>query len=140
MFPSISVYDGCMTIKLSDGAIVSQSGVVYSTCLKYKGQAPDYVEDTFGLPGQVICCEGRACGNGAAYLDSWPPHTQVYDVYGGKGIMVMQEVEDKKGAVKQAITRPPPCQRRANAMCTAHSNFLLFIALILALLPTITYN
>ena len=134
MFPSISVYDGCMTILLSDDSIVAQSGVVYSNCLQYQGQAPDYVEQTFGLPGKVVCCEGRACGNGAVYLDSWPAHTQVYDVYGGNGAMVMQEVGDKKGAVNQAITRPPPCRKIANSKAgVLHYAFLLIIALSIVL-------
>merc|ERR1719147_508135 len=34
MFPPVSVYDGCMTIKLMNGTIVAQSGIVYSTCLQ----------------------------------------------------------------------------------------------------------
>ena len=125
MYPAVSVYDGCMTIKLSNGTIVSQSGVVYSNCLQYHGQAPDYVHQVFGLPGQVICCEGRACGNGAVYLDSWPAYTQVYDVYGGKGAMVMREWEDKEGVKKQLIMKPPSCKKEANKTIKCHSTFLL---------------
>ena len=34
MFPALSVYDGCMTIILSNGSIVAQSGVVYDYCLQ----------------------------------------------------------------------------------------------------------
>ena len=33
-FPAMSVYDGCMTILLSNGSIVAQSGVVYDYCLQ----------------------------------------------------------------------------------------------------------
>ena len=135
MFPAVSVYDGCMTIKLSNGTIVAQSGVVYSTCLQYHGQAPDYVHQVFGLPGQVICCEGRACGNGAVYLDSWPPHTQVYDVYGGKGAVVMREEGVQEGAMKQAITKPPSCKHQANNTIKSQSAFII---LIIALLVNIS--
>merc|ERR1719460_1869969 len=51
IFPSESVYDGCMTILLSNGSIVAQSGVVFASC--EQGEAPDYVNDTFGLSGYV---------------------------------------------------------------------------------------
>ena len=34
IFPAMSVYDGCMTIILSNGSIVAQSGVVYDYCLQ----------------------------------------------------------------------------------------------------------
>ena len=36
VYPPASVYDGCMTILLSNGSIVSQSGVVYQHCLEQK--------------------------------------------------------------------------------------------------------
>jgi len=55
---------------------VAQSGVVYETCLEQQGDAPDYVNETFGMKGHVKCCKGRQCGHGAVYLDSWPPVTQ----------------------------------------------------------------
>ena len=42
-----------------------------------KGEAPDYVNETFGMSGLVKCCKGRQCGHGAVYLDTWPPVTQV---------------------------------------------------------------
>ena len=131
IFPGVSVYDGCMTILLSDGTIVAQSGVVYETCLQYEGQAPEYVQETFGLPGQVICCKGRACGNGAVYLDSWPPHTQVYDVYGGKGAMVKPDNEDNEQAMKQAVMSPPTCKKLKNGASIAQYTFLLIIVLLL---------
>ena len=92
IFPAVSVYDGCMTILLSNGSIVAQSGVVYDTCLELQvihmyiypvychvlqGEAPEYVNETFGMSGMVKCCKGRQCGHGAVYLDTWPPVTQV---------------------------------------------------------------
>ena len=46
-----------------------------------KGEAPDYVNETFGMSGLVKCCKGRQCGHGAVYLDTWPPVTQVRQGY-----------------------------------------------------------
>ena len=51
--------------------------VVYDSCLELAGEAPDYVNLTFGLSGFVKCCRGGQCGHGAVYLDTWPSVTQV---------------------------------------------------------------
>ena len=48
---------------------------MFATC--QPGEAPDYVNDTFGQPGHVKCCRGGQCGHGAVYLDTWPSVTQV---------------------------------------------------------------
>ena len=59
LFPDMSAYDGCMTILLDNGTIVSQvrigdtntpdvssqSGVVHSTCLEYKQIASSYIDE-----------------------------------------------------------------------------------------------
>lgn len=60
----------------------------------------------FLAKGHVKCCKGRQCGHGAVYLDSWPPVTQVYDIYGGKGLVVL---DDFGQAVEQS-------QRNRNEM------------------------
>ena len=115
VFPGISLYDGCMSIVLTDGQVVSQSGVVYSTCLEYQGKAPAYVEETFGQPGQVICCQGKACGNGAVYLETWEPHIRVYDVFEGRGVLGAKDEGRKEKVSKKAVTLPPPCRNNINS-------------------------
>ena len=70
IFPAVSVYDGCMTILLSNGSIVAQSGVVYDTCLELQvihvyhthlyiqslqGEAPEYVNETFFKESTTGC-------------------------------------------------------------------------------------
>ena len=117
-----------------------------------KGEAPDYVNETFGMPGLVKCCKGRQCGHGAVYLDTWPPVTQVgqgyhhnfhelllfqvYDIYGGKGIVVLNDVgqvieknqpDDLGGGIKQAVVRPPPCKYSSSFKIT--SNYYTLISI-----------
>ena len=58
---------------------------MFATC--QPGEAPDYVNDTFGQPGHVKCCRGGQCGHGAVYLDTWPSVTQVSGDTGDRGLM-----------------------------------------------------
>ena len=62
VFPDVSPYDGCMTVLLQvimdddgktnwlinsyfqNGTIVSQSGIVHSTCVSYQPKASDYIK------------------------------------------------------------------------------------------------
>ena len=58
----ISIYDGCMTIVLSNASIVSQNAIVFSQCLKYKsGSLSSTLYDIFGMPSKVYCCKGSLC-------------------------------------------------------------------------------
>ena len=54
-----SLYDGCMTIILSNGAVVSQNAVVLSQCLEYKkGDMSSTHFNIFGFPSKILCCQG----------------------------------------------------------------------------------
>ena len=62
-----SIYDGCMTIVLSNASIVSQNAIVFSQCLKYKsGSLSSNLYDIFGMPSKVYCCKGSLCNGPAA--------------------------------------------------------------------------
>ena len=57
-----SLYDGCMTIILSNGAVVSQNAVVLSQCLEYKtGDMSSIHFSIFGFPSKILCCQGTLC-------------------------------------------------------------------------------
>ena len=57
-----SLYDGCMTIILSNGAVVSQNAVVLSQCLEYKtGDMSSTHFNIFGFPSKILCCQGTLC-------------------------------------------------------------------------------
>ena len=57
-----SLYDGCMTIILSNGAVVSQNAVVLSQCLEYKtGDMSSTHFNIFGFPSKILCCQGPLC-------------------------------------------------------------------------------
>ena len=62
---------------------------------------------------------------------------QVYDIYGGKGIVVLNDVgqvleqnqpdENLGGGVKQAVVRPPPCKYSSSFKIT--SNYYTLISI-----------
>ena len=57
-----SLYDGCMTIILSNGSVISQNAVVLSQCLEYKtGTLSSSIFDIFGIPSKIYCCKGSLC-------------------------------------------------------------------------------
>ena len=61
---------------------------------------------------------------------------QVYDIYGGKGIVVLNDVgqvieknqpDDLGGGIKQAVVRPPPCKYSSSFRLTSNHYTLIFI-------------
>ena len=62
---------------------------------------------------------------------------QVYDIYGGKGIVVLNDVgkvleqnqpdENLGGGIKQAVVRPPPCKYSSSFRITSNHYTLIFI-------------
>ena len=66
-----SLYDGCMTIVLSNASIISQNAIVFSQCLKYKsGSLSSTLYDIFGMPSKVYCCKGSLCNGPGAIRDA----------------------------------------------------------------------
>ena len=57
-----SLYDGCMTIILSNGSVISQNAIVFSQCLKYQsGTLPSTLFDIFRIASKIYCCKGSLC-------------------------------------------------------------------------------
>ena len=57
-----SLYDGCMTIILSNGSVISQNAIVFSQCLKYHtGTLPSNLLDIFQMYSKIYCCKGSLC-------------------------------------------------------------------------------
>ena len=62
---------------------------------------------------------------------------QVYDIYGGKGIVVLNDIgqvleqnqpdENLGGGIKQAVVRPPPCKYSSSFRITSNYNTLISI-------------
>ena len=66
-----SIYDGCMTIVLSNASVISQNAIVFSQCLKYKsGSLSSTLFDIFGMPSKVYCCRGSLCNGPHAIRDA----------------------------------------------------------------------
>ena len=57
-----TLYDGCMTIILSNGSVISQNAIVFSQCLKYQsGTMPSTYFDIFQMYSKIYCCKGSLC-------------------------------------------------------------------------------
>lgn len=57
-----SLYDGCMTVVLYNGTIVSQNAVVFEECLRYRKTAlASAMGLLFDAPVHVHCCLGSLC-------------------------------------------------------------------------------
>ena len=57
-----TLYDGCMTIVLTNGSVVSQNAVIFKQCLEYSaGSLPSAVYEIFGVPAKIYCCQGSLC-------------------------------------------------------------------------------
>ncbi|XP_023324440.1 uncharacterized protein LOC111698356 isoform X2 [Eurytemora carolleeae] len=61
LYPSYSVYDGCISILDRNGSILTQGGILYSLCKQYQNM-PGYVQQITGMSGgEVVCCKGEQC-------------------------------------------------------------------------------